>query len=55
MALADWTAAPTTALDAFDHARLAQLEATCDLPDPLRQLCADLRATGRKAEQEGWV
>jgi hypothetical protein len=55
MALADWAAAPTTALNAFDQARLAQLEATCDLPDPLRQLCADLRATGRKAEQEGWV
>jgi len=55
MALKDWAAVATTALNDFDHATLAQLEARSDLPDALRQLCADLRAAGRKDEQEGWV
>lgn len=55
MALVHWASAPASALNGFDRARLAQLEARVDLPDALRQLCADLRTTGRKAEQEGWV
>ena len=51
----DWENAPAIALTAEDGQWLARLQARADLPEPLARLCADLRATGRKAEQEAWL
>ncbi|WP_313301467.1 hypothetical protein [Diaphorobacter sp.] len=51
----DWERAPAIALTADDVQWLDRLQARDDLPRELQRLCADLRDTGRKAEQEAWL
>lgn len=55
MSRMDWESAPVLDLSAHDQDWLERLRARQDLPHELAQLCADLRATGRKAEQEAWL
>lgn len=55
MSRMDWESAPVLDLSAHDQDWLERLRAKQDLPHELAQLCADLRATGRKAEQEAWL